>query len=337
MSHRSLGVVILGAGRIGSLHAEIVAHETPGAELIGVSDTSPAVAQALGRRLSVPAMTLDEALSRADVAAIAVCSSTDSHVDAIIRAPHAGKAIFCEKPISLDLARVDEALAAVDQCGVAFMVGFNRRFDPSHRAVRDAVVAGDVGDVHIVRITSRDPAPPPLEYIKVSGGIFLDMTVHDFDMARFVTGSEVVEVFAQAATRVDPAIGAAGDFDTLVVNLRHADGTLSVIDNSRQAVYGYDQRVEVFGSRGVAASQNWPLHSAVTMDAQGGTSAPLQNFFLERYRQSYQREWRSFVDAVIDGSEMPVTGADGRAPLVLGIAAGRSVETGRAIAVSEVV
>ena len=337
MSHRSLGVVILGAGRIGSLHAEIVAHETPGAELIGVSDTSPAVAQALGRRLSVPAMTLDEALSRADVAAIAVCSSTDSHVDAIIRAAHAGKAIFCEKPISLDLARVDEALAAVDQCGVAFMVGFNRRFDPSHRAVRDAVVAGDVGDVHIVRITSRDPAPPPLEYIKVSGGIFLDMTVHDFDMARFVTGSEVVEVFAQAATRVDPAIGAAGDFDTLVVNLRHADGTLSVIDNSRQAVYGYDQRVEVFGSRGVAASQNWPLHSAVTMDAQGGTSAPLQNFFLERYRQSYQREWRSFVDAVIDGSEMPVTGADGRAPLVLGIAAGRSVETGRAIAVSEVV
>lgn len=336
MNHRPLGVVILGAGRIGSLHAEIVAHETPGAELIGVSDTSPAVAQALGRRLSVPAMTLDEALSRADVGAIAVCSSTDSHVDAIIRVAHAGKAIFCEKPISLDLARVDEALAAVDQCGVAFMVGFNRRFDPSHRAVRDAVVAGDVGDVHIVRITSRDPTPPPLEYIKVSGGIFLDMTVHDFDMARFLTGSEVVEVFAQAATRVDPAIGAAGDFDTLVVNLRHADGTLSVIDNSRQAVYGYDQRVEVFGSRGVAASQNWPLHSAVTMGAQGGTSAPLQNFFLERYRQSYQREWRSFVDAVIDGSVMPVTGADGRAPLVLGIAAGRSVETGRAIAVSDV-
>ena len=337
MNHRPLGVVILGTGRIGSLHAEIVAHETPGAELIGVSDTSPAVAQILSRRLSVPAMTFEEALGRPDVDAIAVCSSTDSHVEAIINVAQAGKAIFCEKPISLDLAQVDEALASVSKSGVALMVGFNRRFDPSHKAVRDAVVAGDVGDVHIVRITSRDPAPPPLEYIKVSGGIFLDMTVHDFDMARFVTGSEVVEVFAQAATRVDPAIGDAGDFDTVVVNLRHADGTLSVIDNSRQAVYGYDQRVEVFGSGGVATSQNWPLHSAITMNARRGTSAPLQNFFLERYRQSYQLEWRSFVDAVNNRSVMPVTGADGRAPLVLGIAARKSVETGRAIAVSEVV
>lgn len=337
MSGQRLRVVVLGAGRIGSLHAEIVAHETPGAELVGVSDTSPEVAHALGLRLSVPVMTFDEALSRDDVDVIAVCSSTDSHVDAIIRAAHAGKAIFCEKPISLDLARVDEALTAVDDCGVAFMVGFNRRFDPSHKAVRDAVVAGDIGDVHIVRITSRDPAPPPLEYIMVSGGIFLDMTVHDFDMARFVTGSEVEEVFAHATTRVNPAIGDVGDYDTLVVNLRHADGALSVIDNSRQAVYGYDQRVEVFGSLGVVASQNWPLHSTITMGAQGGSSAPLQKFFLERYRESYQREWRSFVEAVKAKSAMPVTGADGRAPLVLGIAARRSVETGRAIAVSEVV
>jgi myo-inositol 2-dehydrogenase/D-chiro-inositol 1-dehydrogenase len=336
MSNRPLRIVILGAGRIGSLHGEIVAHETPGAQLVGVSDISSVAASTLGQRLSVPVMTLDEALSRSDVDAVAVCTSTDTHVDTIRRVAHAGKAIFCEKPISLDLARVDEALAAVDECGVPFMVGFNRRFDPSHQAVRDAVIAGDVGEVHVVRITSRDPAPPPLEYIKVSGGIFLDMTVHDFDMARFLTGSEVVEVFAQAATRVDPAIGESGDFDTVVVNLRHADGALSVIDNSRQAVYGYDQRVEVFGSRGVAASQNWRLHSAVTMGANGGTSAPLQNFFLERYRQSYQREWRSFVDAVTNGSPLPVTGADGRAPLVLGIAARMSVESGRTIAVSEV-
>lgn len=336
MSDQRLRVVILGAGRIGSLHAEIVTHEIPGVELVGVSDTSSLAASALGRRLSVPVVTFDEALGRTDVDAIAVCSSTDNHVDAILRAARARKAIFCEKPISLDLARVDEALAAVDASGVPFMVGFNRRFDPSHRAVRDAVLAGEVGEVHIVRITSRDPAPPPLDYIKVSGGIFLDMTVHDFDMARFVTGSEVVEVFAQAATRVDPAIGEAGDFDTVVVNLRHADGALSVIDNSRQAVYGYDQRVEVFGSRGVAASRNWPLHSAVTMGADGGTSAPLQNFFLERYRQSYQREWRSFVKAVNAGSPMPVTGADGRAPLVVGMAALRSVQTGRAIAISDV-
>jgi myo-inositol 2-dehydrogenase/D-chiro-inositol 1-dehydrogenase len=336
MSKEPVRVVVLGAGRIGSLHAEIVAHEVPGVELVGVSDTSALAAAALGQRLSVPVVTFDDALGRADVDAIAVCTSTDGHVDAIVRAAQARKAIFCEKPISLDLARVDEALAAVEASGVAFMVGFNRRFDPSHQAVRDAVRAGEVGEVHIVRITSRDPAPPPLDYIKVSGGIFLDMTVHDFDMARFVTGSEVLEVFAQAATRVDPAIGAAGDFDTVVVNLRHADGALSVIDNSRQAVYGYDQRVEVFGSRGVAASRNWPLHSAVTMGADGATSAPLQNFFLERYRQSYQREWRSFVAAVRTGSPTPVTGADGRAPLVVGMAALRSVQTGRAIAISDV-
>jgi myo-inositol 2-dehydrogenase/D-chiro-inositol 1-dehydrogenase len=336
MSNRPLRVVVLGAGRIGSLHAEIVARETPGAELVGVCDIVSSVATALSQRLSVPVLTLDDVVNRPDVDAVAVCTSTDTHVDAIIRVAQSGKAIFCEKPISLDLARVDEALAAVNANGVPFMVGFNRRFDPSHQAVRDAVISGAVGEVHIVRITSRDPAPPPLEYIKVSGGIFLDMTVHDFDMARFVTGSEVVEVFAQAATRIDPAIGEAGDFDTLVVNLRHADGALSVIDNSRQAVYGYDQRVEVFGSNGVAASQNWPLHSTVTMGANGATSAPLQNFFLERYRQSYQREWRAFVDAVTNGSPLPVTGVDGRAPLVLGIAARMSVHSGRAIAVSEV-
>ena len=337
MSNQTLRVVVLGVGRIGSLHAEIVAHETPGAELVGVSDTLTAAASALGRRLSVPVVAFEDVLNSEDVDAVAVCTSTDNHVNAIVRLAKAGKAIFCEKPISLDLVQVDEALAAVDASGVALMVGFNRRFDPSHEAVRNAVIAGRVGDVHIVRITSRDPAPPPLEYIQKSGGIFLDMTVHDFDMARFVTGSEVVEVFAQAATRVDPAIGKVGDFDTVVVNLRHADGTLSVIDNSRQAVYGYDQRVEVFGSRGIAFSQNWPVHSAVIMGASGGNCAPLQNFFLDRYRQSYQREWRSFVDAVLKGSVMPVTGADGRAPLVLGIAARRSVEMGRAIAVSEVV
>ena len=336
MSEGALRIVVLGAGRIGSLHAEIVAHETPGAELAGVSDVAPAAAATLGQRLSVPVITLEDALSRSDVDAVAVCTSTDTHVDAIIRIARAGKAIFCEKPISLDLARVDAAHAVVEECGVPFMVGFNRRFDPSHAAVREAVRAGEVGEVHVVRITSRDPAPPPLEYIKVSGGIFLDMTVHDFDMARFLTGSEVVEVFAQAATRVDPAIGESGDFDTVVVNLRHADGALSVIDNSRRAVYGYDQRVEVFGSRGVAASENWRTNSAVTMGESGGTSAPLQNFFLERYRQSYQREWRSFVDAVTSGSPLPVTGADGRAPLVLGIAARMSVETRRAVAVEEV-
>ena len=330
-------VVVLGAGRIGSLHAEIVAHETPGAQLVGVSDISSEAARRLGEQLKVPVVSIDDVVSRRDVDAVAVCTSTDTHVGLIIRLARAGIPIFCEKPISLDLARVDEALAVVDDFGVPFMVGFNRRFDRSHEAVQRSVAAGEVGEVQILRITSRDPAPPSLEYIKSSGGIFLDMTVHDFDMARFLTGSEVVEVFAQATNRVDPAIGEAGDFDTAIVTLRHADGALTVIDNSRQASYGYDQRVEVFGSLGVASSQNWPLHSAVTMNANGGTSAPLQNFFIERYRQSYQSEWRSFVAAVSGHGPMPVSGLDGRAALVLGLAARRSVENGRIVEIDEVV
>ena len=336
MNTGSVRVAVLGAGRIGSLHAEIVAHETAGAQLVGVSDISLDAARRLSDQLKVPVIPIEEVVGRRDVDAVAVCTSTDTHVELITRLARADKAIFCEKPISLDLARVDEALAVVGACGVPFMVGFNRRFDRSHEEVRRAVAAGEVGAVHISRITSRDPAPPSLDYIKSSGGIFLDMTVHDFDMARFLTGSEVVEVFAQAANRLDPAIGEAGDFDTVVVTLRHADGALSVIDNSRQATYGYDQRVEVFGSLGVAASQNWPIHSAVTLNARGGASAPLQNFFIERYRQSYQSEWQSFVAAVSGGGAMPVTGVDGRAALVLGLAARLSAQSGRAVAVDEV-
>ena len=184
-----------------------------------------------------------------DVDAVAICSSTDTHVPLLmIEAADSGKAIFCEKPISLDLGQVDEALAIVREAGVPIQIGFNRRFDAAHKSVRDAVADGELGDVHLVRITSRDPAPPPIEYVKLSGGIFLDMTIHDFDMARYVTGSEVVEVYAQGAVRVDPAIGEAGDVDTAAVMLRHDDGCITTIDNSRQAVYGYDQRVEAFGS-----------------------------------------------------------------------------------------
>ena len=196
----------------------------------------------------------------------------------MIEAARAGKAIFCEKPISLDLGQVDEALAIVHEAGVPIQVGFNRRFDAAHKSVRDAVASGELGDVHLVRITSRDPAPPPIEYIKVSGGIFLDMTIHDFDMARYVTGSEVVEVYAQGAVRVDPAIGEAGDVDTAAVMLRHENGCITTIDNSRQAVYGYDQRVEAFGSGGLAASDNPLAHTGLRRNASrhvGTTAAVL--------------------------------------------------------------
>ncbi len=236
---------VIGVGRIGRMHAELLAREVAGVTLTCVHDPLAGADD-----LPVPAVGLDELLGAVD--AVAICSSTPTHADLIVAAAQAGKAIFCEKPVSLDLAEVDRALAAVEAAGVPFQIGFNRRFDPAHAAV----AAADVGEPQLVRISSRDPAPPPIAYIKASGGIFLDMTIHDFDMARFVAKSEVVEVFARGAVRVDPAIGEAGDVDTAVVVLEHANGCLTTIDNSRQAVYGYDQRVEVFGSTGIAASEN---------------------------------------------------------------------------------
>jgi myo-inositol 2-dehydrogenase/D-chiro-inositol 1-dehydrogenase len=212
-----------------------------------------------------------------------------------------------------------------------------RRFDPAHEAVRAAVVRGDVGTPQIVRISSRDPDPPPMEYVRGSGGIFLDMTVHDFDMARYVTGSEVIEVFARGAVHVDPAFGEAGDVDTALVTLVHENGCLTAIDNSRRAVYGYDQRVEVFGSRGMAASENPLAHTGVVRTADGTSMPGLPYFFLERYVPSYVREWELFIDAVRTGATPPVSGADARAPLVIGLAAQRSLREGRPVRIEEVV
>jgi myo-inositol 2-dehydrogenase/D-chiro-inositol 1-dehydrogenase len=238
--------------------------------------------------------------------------------------------------VSLDLATVDRALAAVEAAGVPFQIGFNRRFDAAHAAVAAAVADGRVGEPHLARITSRDPAPPPLEYVRRSGGLFLDMTIHDFDMARFVTRSEVVEVFARGAVRIDPAVGDAGDVDTAVITLVHANGCLTTIDNSRQAVYGYDQRVEVFGSAGMAASDNPLAHTAVIRTQAGGAQPALPYFYLERYVPSYLAEWQAFVAAVSAGRTPPVTVADARAPLVIGLAAWRSAREGRPVRVEEV-
>ena len=249
-----LRVAVIGVGRIGRMHAELLAHRVPGVALASVYDAAPDVA-ADGRGRARRGRARDASMSscpRDDVDAVAICSSTPTHAPLIERAARAGKAILCEKPVSLDLAEVDRALAAVTAAGVPFQIGFNRRFDPAHQAVRDAVAAGEVGEPHLARISSRDPAPPPLEYSRVSGGLFLDMTVHDFDMARYVTGSEVTEVYATGSVRVTPGSSEFGDIDTAVVTLTHENGCLTVIDNSRQAVYGYDQRVEVFGSAGAA-------------------------------------------------------------------------------------
>jgi myo-inositol 2-dehydrogenase / D-chiro-inositol 1-dehydrogenase len=330
-------IAILGSGRIGRMHAELVARQVPGAALACVQDVNSAAAESVGRAFGAPfTIDADEVFASADVDAVAVCSSTDTHVPLLIGAAKAGKAIFCEKPVSLDLAAVDEALAVIEASGVPLQIGFNRRFDPAHASVQEAVASGAIGEVHLVRITSRDPAPPPIEYIKVSGGIFLDMTIHDFDMARFVTGSEVVEVFATAAVRVDPAIGDAGDVDTAVVVLTHDNGAITTIDNSRQAVYGYDQRVEAFGSAGVAASDNPPQHTGTRRTVAGTSGPTIPYFFLDRYIPSYLRGWAAFVSYVTRGGPSPVNANDGRAPLLIGLAAWRSVREGRPVKVSEI-
>jgi len=249
----------------------------------------------------------------------------------MVEAARAGKAIFCEKPVSLDLAEVDRALAAVQEAGVPFQIGFNRRFDPGHAAVAAAVADGTVGEPHLARISSRDPAPPPTGYIATSGGIFLDMTIHDFDMARYVVGSEVVEVFARGHVRIDEAFADADDVDTAVVTLVHENGCLTTIDNSRQAVYGYDQRVEVFGSEGMASSENPLAHAAIIRTREGARAATLPYFYLERYIPSYLREWEAFIGAVASGTTPPVGAVDARAPLVIGLAAWESLRDGRPV------
>jgi myo-inositol 2-dehydrogenase/D-chiro-inositol 1-dehydrogenase len=334
----ALGIGVIGVGRIGAMHARLLAGQVPGAVVAAVNDARPEAAHALGDELGVAvADTAEELMARPDVDAVAICSSTETHAPLIGAAAEAGMAIFCEKPVSHDLVEVDRALEAVRRAGVPFQIGFNRRFDPAHQSVRDAVAAGQVGDPHLLRITSRDPYPPPASYVRASGGIFLDMTIHDFDMARYVTGSEVVEVFARGAVRIDPTFADAGDVDTALVVLIHESGCITSIDNSRQASYGYDQRVEVFGSGGMAASENPLRHTGVTQTAEGTSRPVLPDFFLERYIPSYIREWEAFVGAVSAGEETPVGVVDARAPLVIGLAAGRSLREGRPVRVEEVV
>ncbi|HZO34827.1 MAG TPA: inositol 2-dehydrogenase [Gaiellaceae bacterium] len=327
-------IAVLGTGRIGAMHAELLAHRVEGARLAAVYDAEPERARSVAAELGVDAAaSAEELYASPDVDAIAICSSTDVHVEEMVAAAGAGKAIFCEKPLSLDLDELDRGLEAVGRAGVLFQVGFNRRFDPAHQSVRDAVAAGTIGDVHVVRITSRDPAPPPAEYAGRSGGLFLDTTIHDFDMARYVTGSEVVEVFARGATRLAPG---SGELDTAVVTLVHDDGAFTVIDNSRRALYGYDQRVEAFGSLGMAASENPLAHTGLTRTAAGTHASTLPYFFLERYIPSYVREWEAFVQAFRAGLTSPVGAADGRAPLVIGLAAGLSHREGRPVRVDEI-
>lgn len=337
MTTAPLRVGVLGCGRIGRMHAELVASRVEGLALAACYDFVPDAAAAVAERLGARAVPdARELIAADDVDVIAICSPTEFHIDQLIAAAEVGKAVLVEKPLSLDLEQVDRGIAAATEAGIPVQVGFNRRFDPSHRSVREQVAAGAVGEVQLVRITSRDPAPPPIGYVETSGGIFLDMTIHDFDMARYVTGSEVIEVYATGGVMVDPAIGAAGDLDTVVVVMRHANGAITTIDNSRQAVYGYDQRVEVFGSAGVVASDNPGVTTTVLRTAEGSRGPTVPYFFIERYLPSYIDEWTAFAEMVRTGGPSPVPMADGRAPLVLGLAAWRSVREQRPVRVAEI-
>lgn len=332
----NLRIGLLGTGRIGAMHADLIQFQVAGASVGGLFDVMSASAEAVSAKVGAPVFAAaSELINSPDIDAIAIATSTDTHVDLIVEAAQAGKPIFCEKPVSLAIEEVDRALAAVESAGVALQIGFNRRFDASHAAVRQAVVDGTIGDLRQISIISRDPAPPPISYIEVSGGIFNDMTIHDFDMARFVAGSEVAEVYARGAVTVDPAIGTAGDLDTITVLLVHADGTQTTISNCRQAAYGYDQRVEAFGSLGVSASENHADHYTVTRTAAGGASAAVPHFFLDRYIPSYVAQWEAFVAAVSNETPTLVNGTDGRAPLVIGKAALRSVQEQRPVKISE--
>ena len=337
-NQKVIRVGVIGAGRIGKIHAENLATRIPGVVVSAIADINQQAAQALAEKLHVANAFSDyrKIIEDKNIDAVAVCSSTDTHADLIIAAANAGKHVFCEKPVDHSLDRIDKAINAVSKAGVQCQIGFNRRFDPNFKKLHDLVQTGKIGDLHILRITSRDPAPPPAEYVKLSGGMFLDMTIHDFDMARFLSGSEVEEVYAIGEVRVDPAIGAAGDIDTAVITLKFANGAIGTIDNSRKAVYGYDQRAEVFGSGGMAATANNTPNSSVYSNADGVVSEKPLYFFLERYMESFVAEMRDFINAIREGNPTPVNVFDGRKPVVIAMAATRSMLENRPVKLSEI-
>ena len=321
---------LLGAGRIGKVHARAVAGN-PDARLVAVADAVETAARELAGAHGAEVRPIDDIAAAQDIDAVIVCTPTDTHADLIEEFARVGKAIFCEKPIDLDAARVRQCLMVVEKTGATLMVGFNRRFDPHFVAVRKAIDDGAIGAVEQVVITSRDPGPPPVDYIRRSGGIFRDMTIHDFDMARFLLGEEPVRVAAYGSVLVDKAIGEAGDYDTATVMLETAGGRQCVISNSRRATYGYDQRIEVHGSKGMVAAENQRPVSIEIANAGGYTRPPLHDFFMTRYTQAYANEIAAFIAALKHGGEPSPSGKDGLAALALADAAAESARTGRTV------
>ena len=327
-----LRFAVLGAGRIGQVHARAIT-SVPGAELVAIAEPFEAAAKAAQDAFGCAIRSIDEIAAAGDIDAVVICTPTDTHADLIEKFVRAGKHVFCEKPVDLDVARVKAALATVKAEGGTLMVGFNRRFDPDFMALKAAIDAGRVGEVEMITITSRDPGAPPAEYIKVSGGIFRDMTIHDFDVARWLLGEEVETVYAAASVLTDPKIGDLGDYDSATVVLRTASGKQCTISNSRRASYGYDQRIEVLGSKGLVSARNTHEANIELADGAGFSRPPLLNFFMTRYTAAYANEIAAFCKAVADGTPTPTTGEDGLKALELAEAALTSARTGAVVKV----
>lgn len=332
-------VGIIGAGRIGRVHVESICSKVGNARIKSLADPfMNDETAAWAKKMGVENTTKDykEIIADPEIDAVLICSSTDTHSPISVEAINAGKHVFCEKPIDHDVAKIKEVIDALKKNPVKYQVGFNRRFDHNFEAVKDAVAAGRIGDTHIIKITSRDPEPPCADYVKVSGGMFLDMTIHDFDMVRFLAGCNATEVYVEAAVLVDPAIGEAGDVDTAVITLKMENGAIAVIDNSRQAVYGYDQRAEVFGSKGMVATSNDAASAAVISNVDGVTGENPLHFFLERYMDAYAKEIKCFIEAIENNTDAPLGVEDGLQPVLMGLAAKKSLEEHRPVKISEI-
>lgn len=333
---KKIKIGVIGAGRIGRLHIEnIKRYFSDRVEIKGVADIYVDNVREFLESLGIENLYRDHRaiLEDKEIEAVLICSPTDTHSQYIIDSAKEKKHIFCEKPIDFDIDRINLALNEVKKSGVKLQIGFQRRYDPHFRKLKEAIREGKIGNLHILKITSRDPEPPPLDYIKVSGGIFLDMTIHDFDMARFLTDSEVVEVYTIGDTFINPEIRKYDDIDTAITLLKFENGVLGVIDNSRKAVYGYDQRIEVFGSKGSIIVENELNSNLVYMNENGISKDKSKHFFMERYKDAYIEELRDFFDAIIKDREVSVGGKDGLEAVLIGLAAKKSYLEGKPVKV----
>ncbi|HUX87606.1 MAG TPA: inositol 2-dehydrogenase [Chloroflexota bacterium] len=342
MANRRLKVGLIGTGHIGRLHAEDLARRIPNADLLAVADVYVDAAKRCAERLGVPRVFTDyhAILDASDIDAVVVCSPSDTHGRIIGEAAAVGKHVFCEKPIDYHLAKIDLALEAVERAGVKLQIGFHRRFDANFRRVKRAIEQNEIGQPMLLHIVSRDPTPPPIDYVKTylqhGGSLFLDMMIHDFDLARYLVGSEVEEIYALGGLPVSQQTAELGDLDTAIVTLRFTNGVIATIDNCRRAVYGYDQRLEMFGSGGsISVGNNFPNNAILSNGERISRDLPL-HFFTERYVEAYTAEIQAFVDSILDDQPIQVTGQDGRAPVVMALAAQKSVRERRPVSLSEI-